>query len=163
MCVTHEIGFNLISLIIIIIDQEDYDSLSLNVTFTPDEFEKSIQVLIFNDTLFEDSEIFYGNLMTSHLQSESLAQVVTAAVTIEISYSDCKSSLNIWCMGFIYSLNSHNMPYICCMPYACMQKSSPGDKFASALIMGEKFVLYIKDYGDLYRVGESYFHECFLQ
>ena len=94
----HAIGFNLISLIIIIIGQEDYNSLRLNVTFTPDEFEKSIQVQIFNDTLSEDSETFYGNLMTSHSQSESLARVVTATATIEISYSDCKSSLKfgVW-------------------------------------------------------------------
>ena len=96
---THAIGFNPISLIIIIVGQEDYGSLSLSVTFTPDEFEKSIQVLIVNDTLLEDSETFYGNLRTSH--SESLAKVVTAAATIEISYSDCKSSSKIWCMGFL--------------------------------------------------------------
>ena len=73
------------------IGQEDYSSLSLNVTFTPDEFEKSVRVLIINDTLFEDSETFYGNLSTSH--SESLAKVITAAAIIEILYSDCKSSL----------------------------------------------------------------------
>ena len=100
---THAIGFNPISLIIIIIGQKDYVSLRLNVTFTPDEFEKSIQVLIINDTLFEDSETFYGNLRTSDSQLESLAKVVTAAATIEISYSDCKSSLKIWCMGFIFA------------------------------------------------------------
>ena len=98
---THAIGFNPILLIIIIVGQEDYSSLSLSVTFTPDEFEKSVRVLIVNDTLPEDSEIFYGNLRTSSLQLESLAKVVTAAATIEISYSDCKSSLKIWCMGFL--------------------------------------------------------------
>ena len=99
----NRIQSNSSSLIIIIIGQEDYGSLRLNVTFTPDDFEKSIQVLIFNDTLFEDSETFYGNLRTSELQLESLAQVVTAAAVIEISYSDCKSSLKIWCMGFIFA------------------------------------------------------------
>ena len=93
------IGFNPILLIIIIIGQEDYGSLSLSVTFTPDELEKSVRVLIINDTFFESSEIFYGNLRTSH--SKSLAKVVTASATIEISYSDCKS-LKIWCMGFIW-------------------------------------------------------------
>ena len=96
---THAIGFNPILLIIIVIGQEDYNSLSLSVTFTSDEFEKSVRVLIVNDTLSEDSETFYGNLRTSH--SESLAKVITAAATIEISYSDCKSSLKIWCMGFL--------------------------------------------------------------
>ena len=94
---THAKGFNPFSLII---GQEDYDSFSLNVTFIPNEFEKSVRVPIRNDALPEDSETFYGNLMTSHLQLESLAKVVTAAATIEISYSDCKS-LKIWCMGFI--------------------------------------------------------------
>ena len=74
-----------------IIGQEDYCSLSLSVTFTPDEFEKSVQVLIVNDILSEDSETFYGNLRISH--SESLARVVTAAATIEILSSDCKSSI----------------------------------------------------------------------
>ena len=73
------------------IGQEDYSSLSLSVTFTPDDFEKSVRVLIVNDTLSEDSETFYGNLRISH--SEGLARVITAAATIEILYSDCKSSI----------------------------------------------------------------------
>ena len=59
------------------------------MTFTPDEFEKSVRVLIVDDTLSEDSETFYGNLKVSH--SESLARV-TAVATIEI-LSDCKSSI----------------------------------------------------------------------
>ena len=70
------------------IDQEDYSSLSLSLTFTPDESEKSVRVSIINDTIREDSEIFYGNLMmASHL--ESLAEIITAEATIEISYNDC--------------------------------------------------------------------------
>ena len=60
------------------------------MTFTPDEFEKSVRVLIVDDTLSEDSETFYGNLKVSH--SESLARVVAAVATIEI-LSDCKSSI----------------------------------------------------------------------
>ena len=60
------------------------------MTFTPDVFEKSVQVLIVDDTLSEESETFYGNLRISH--SESLARVVAAVATIEI-LSDCKSSI----------------------------------------------------------------------
>ena len=70
------------------IDQEDYSSVRLSVTFSPDESEKSVRVSIIDDTIHEDSEIFYGNLMTvSH--SESLAKIITAAATIEISYNNC--------------------------------------------------------------------------
>jgi hypothetical protein len=83
-CPTYSLTFNFEG-------QEDYESLSLSVTFTPDESEKSVRVLIINDNSREDSEIFYGNLTTSH--SESLAKIITAAATIEISYSDCKLPL----------------------------------------------------------------------
>ncbi len=81
------IGFNIINCPTSLKGQEDYGSLSLNVTFTPDEFEKSVQVPIINDTSREGSEVFYGNLMTSY------CAVITAAATIEISSNDCKSPL----------------------------------------------------------------------
>ena len=132
----HAKGFNPFSLIIVIIGQEDYGPFNLSVTFTPDEFEKSVRVLIFNDTLPEDSETFYGNLRTSSLQLESLAKVVTAAATIEISYSDCKSLLKIWCMEF---LNLH-ISYVRHAEIFARRKLSPNSP--PALIMGENFVLY---------------------
>ena len=59
------------------------------MTFGPDEYEKSVQVPIINDSSRERSEIFYGRLSIS-TQSRSLARVTIAQATIEISYNDCK-------------------------------------------------------------------------
>ena len=58
------------------------------MTFTPDESEKSVRVSIIDDTIREDVEIFYGNLMMVP-HSESLAKIIMAKATIEISYNDC--------------------------------------------------------------------------
>ena len=76
-------------LISLLTAQSDYDSQNISVTFGPDEFEKSVQVQITNDSLPERSEIFYGNLSIS-TQSRDLAEVTAAGATIEISYNDCK-------------------------------------------------------------------------
>ena len=70
-----------------IIDQDDYNSKSLNVTFSPDESEKTVQVSIINDFSRENSESFFGYLMITH-QSEFLPQ--SAGAVIEISFNDCK-------------------------------------------------------------------------
>ena len=76
------------------IDQDDYISTSCNVTFSPDESEKSVKVPIINDLSREHSEIFYSYLTFSH-QSEFLPR--SAGAITEISYNDCK--INIWCRG----------------------------------------------------------------
>ena len=67
----------------------DYSSRSLNVTFGPDETEKTIRVPIINDISRERSETFFGNLEIS-AQLESFARVKVSPAVVEISYSDCK-------------------------------------------------------------------------
>ena len=76
------------------IDQDDYISTNCNVTFSPDESEKSVQVPIINDSSRERSEIFYSYLTFSR-ESEFLPQ--SAGSITEIAYNDCK--INIWCRG----------------------------------------------------------------
>ena len=70
------------------VDQEDYISQSLSVTFSPDELEKPIRVPIIDDPLLERSETFYGQLMIS-FSSAHIARITTARASIEISYNDC--------------------------------------------------------------------------
>ena len=67
----------------------DYISQSLNITFGPDETEKTIRVPIINDISRERSESFFGKLEISP-QSESSARVTVSVAMVEISYSDCK-------------------------------------------------------------------------
>lgn len=71
------------------VDQEDYISQSLRVTFSPDELEKTVQVPIINDYSLECSEMFYGQLRISS-SSANIARITIARASIEISYNDCK-------------------------------------------------------------------------
>ena len=76
-------------LLIIIVDQDDYISRSVNVTFGPDESEKSVLVSIINDSSRERSEDFFSHLTISH-QSEDLMFQQVVGATIVILYNDCK-------------------------------------------------------------------------
>ena len=77
--------------ILLYVAQKDYNSRSLNVTFGPDELEKSVRVPIINDPSREGSEKFFGNLGISD-QPGLLGLVLptTDVAVIEILYNDCK-------------------------------------------------------------------------
>ena len=65
----------------------DYIRQFIDITFGPDEDEKSIQVPIIRDSLRERSETFYGRFFVG-LPYTRCQQLDTA--TIEILYNDCK-------------------------------------------------------------------------
>ena len=59
------------------------------MTFGPDEYEKSVQVPIINDSSRERSENFSGNL--DILIHPILDFTAVSQATIEILYNDCKT------------------------------------------------------------------------
>ena len=65
----------------------DYIRQSFDITFGPDEDEKSIRVPIIRDSLRERSETFFGRFFEG-IPYTRCAQLDTA--TIEILYNDCK-------------------------------------------------------------------------
>ena len=73
------------------VDQEDYNSTSIDVTFSPDESVRSVHVPIINDSSPEPSEFFYVYLTISHQSEHLQSATVTLRAVAEILFNDCKS------------------------------------------------------------------------
>ena len=87
----------------IYIGARDYEGTTLLFTFTPSVGSNSVNVTIFNDTIVEATESFFGNLAgTAGLV---IASPDLATVTIQEDPSDSKTYVQLECLSGVCKEN----------------------------------------------------------